>query len=89
MIAIPPEQTQAFRAVLAASGPKVTSALRIDQPSVDQFIERAVALVAGTAQIHPNQRYCFALSTTSGTGTPLTPLALRQHLPKAPQLRQC
>jgi hypothetical protein len=80
MIPIPPEQTQALRAVLAASGPKVTSALRIDQPSVDQFIEKATVLVAGTTHIQPNQRYCLALTTTPGAGAPLTPLVLRRHL---------
>src|ERR1022692_835343 len=80
MIPIPPEQTQALRAVLAASSPKVASALRIDQSSVDQFIDGAVALVAGTTHIRPNQRYCLALSNTSGTGAPLTPLVLRQYL---------
>jgi hypothetical protein len=80
MIPIPPEQTQALRAVLAASSPKVTSALRANQSSVDQFISKAVALVAGTTHIQPNQRYCLALSTTPGTGAPLTPLVLRKHL---------
>lgn len=80
MIPIPPEQTQALRAVLASSSPKVTSALRIDQPSVEQFIEKATELVAGTNHILPGQRYCLALSKTPGTGAPLTPLVLRQRL---------
>jgi hypothetical protein len=80
MIPIPPEQTQALRIVLSASGPKVTSALGIDQPSVDQFIAKAGVLVAGTTHIQPDQRYSLALSTTSGAGAPITPLVLRQHL---------
>jgi hypothetical protein len=86
MIAISPEQTQALKSVLAPSGPKVTSALGIDQPSVDQFIEKAKLLVVGTTQIHPNQRYCLALSTKAGTGAPLNPLVLRQHLQSGRQL---
>lgn len=80
MIPIPPEQTQALRAVLTPSGPKVTSAMKIDQPAVDQFIARARVLVAGTTNLQAGQQYCLALSTTPGTGAPLTPLTLRQHL---------
>jgi hypothetical protein len=86
MIPIPPGQTQALRAVLSASGPKVTSALGIDQPSVDQFIEKAGLLVAGTTHIQPDQRYCLALSTTAGTGASLTPMVLRKHLQAGNQL---
>lgn len=86
MIPIPPEQTQALRAVLAGSGPKVTSALKIDQPSVEQFIQKATVLVAGTTDIHPNQWYCLALATGAGSGVPLTPLVLRRHLQEGKRL---
>ena len=80
MIPIPPEQTQALRAVLSQAAPKVAAVLGCSEEDANQFLKAAAQFVEATGGAAPDQRFVLSFQPGGTGGTSLTPVGLRKHL---------